>query len=1768
MPDALQPITSANAPRYRYYMVDIVTNKIVGEIPLEDVSYERSLKQPGSFEGKITVSEQTNALDLYNATMPGKTALYVVRDNEAVWGGIIWGRTYDLVGRSLAVSASEFTSYLNHRIVWKTFSHSYSVTLSKTPNSPTPYFYVAINNVTLKAPYSLTDEFGKPTKVEITFVDTKLRKYSGFYELRGTTSSPAALGNPTRKGFYVYIPNLPMPKSGVYSNVGMSAKTDTYSYLRDLLGNVFRDFVDIDFANDVIEPGIKEAIEVQYMQLTLSSPTSGVAKITTETEHKLVVGQRVEVSNLAAWLDGVHTVSNVPTTTTFEYVITDPVSLLDYETPIIMQAIPANTVPATERTPVTYRQVIQQFTEYVTSIKRVSGYTTLKFNSIHPFTVGQRVTINIAEQRPAMRTINGKSVNIFDYKKVQNVMAIDSTTPYTISFQETVATGYMSTTYDLKESNVLKPAENFVKNAGDMKLLQLSTKTDLGGATGTQSRGYNIGNKIRVVGVDAPTWDYPIYNGYHTVADVSPGTPRAITNYLVTTALNEFGTSYTYVELVLAGNAGFAEGDFILVDGLTGDPQLDGEYQLIYSAYSSGSNTTTIRYAKNTNIITLTSAPSGATASLNGNAWVIYEPANSEIRYSLKSEPDSVSAIASLKFTAATPTKKNSVTVTTQSRHSISVGDVVVVDFGTAEKSKDTKTYGGRVVVTGVGDLDQITYTLSGKRELPIPKIDLPETPKVGSVTRRIKSVQSTPSVEAKFTSISSERDANDGVVVTAYGADHDLNVGDYIVVEVDNPTLSAFENENVPARIESVTPNTFSYVADFASKLEAAPTADITKALTRIVSGVDVLEIDVKGVTSPKVYPKQTAKITAVDLTQAEATGRVTYTYDKVTTATLASGGASGENTFVISAPNPLIIEGLTMKGTGIPADTLVFSVDGTTITANKVFTSQVTGTVTFDPTINRNYDVIFDGFVDPEITTLPAVPGSGTIDFVSVNGATGDAYIQFTDLHNLDVESDKNWNVSNNHGMNITLSGFSDISITEIWWRHQTLPNRFPDLSPADFYELDAIPMGYSAYRKVFSTQLSFLNGTRFITGVPNSYSIKVHVGYGVPTVVSSRLGGATASWAGSPKRIFPEGKPFWSSLNGRLDITAVDPVAKKVFVTYKYLAGNSTDLGLLGVVDTSALDITAEFPEFTINETKLPDLEVGDFVDMSGFVSPELTALNKSGPHQITATNIDPLDSTIRKIQFYTPLEPIKGVKQQLSWTKPLVSVDQPKLLIPTPVSGTAYLDYSKENPEVFRITSASRSSSTPALATITTSDDHGLETGDYANVWVYGKGLAAFTQKNNPVAITRLSATQFSYALNTPTKIQYYSVYRKVATISFNSFAPHSFFIGDTVTISNVATNVNGSRVITSVGPASITFAVPNVTTTVRTTSVKGTISLTTPVTKTASINIATNAASMGQVLQAPTIYREPAVFARSWGEFPGSADIGGLTFSTNEYSGQDSTNSPLYGSALATVADVLDKYSNSLTGFEYRIDVSLGLAQSGEKEFKRQFVLIPLYPPTLTDYLNSLPDKKLAKGQAADPAAFGADKVIFEYPGNITNVSVAENAQNSATRIFVNNKNNKAGEGIEAAYSAAASTDLLAEGWPLLDRADTVDWPQGGGTDSAIAIDKWGNHDSEQDFHKSAQRFLRESRPPSGDIVITVNGSLNPVVGSYNPGEWCSIIVRDNFLKNRLGTALEPRKDMFVRRIDAIKVNVPNNPAFPEQINLTLVPDWQVDKIGE
>jgi hypothetical protein len=103
-------------PEYRYYVADLLTNEVIAEIPFTGVSYERSLSKAGSFSGTIPLIEATAHLELYDNTMPGKTALYVLRDGVCVWGGIIWGRQYSPTNKTLTVDANEFISYLYNKI--------------------------------------------------------------------------------------------------------------------------------------------------------------------------------------------------------------------------------------------------------------------------------------------------------------------------------------------------------------------------------------------------------------------------------------------------------------------------------------------------------------------------------------------------------------------------------------------------------------------------------------------------------------------------------------------------------------------------------------------------------------------------------------------------------------------------------------------------------------------------------------------------------------------------------------------------------------------------------------------------------------------------------------------------------------------------------------------------------------------------------------------------------------------------------------------------------------------------------------------------------------------------------------------------------------------------------------------------------------------------------------------------------------------------------------------------------------------------------------------------------------------------------------------------------------------------------------------------------------------------------------------------------------------------------------------------------------------
>ena len=346
-----------------------------------------------------------------------------------------------------------------------------------------------------------------------------------------------------------------------------------------------------------------------------------------------------------------------------------------------------------------------------------------------------------------------------------------------------------------------------------------------------------------------------------------------------------------------------------------------------------------------------------------------------------------------------------------------------------------------------------------------------------------------------------------------------------------------------------------------------------------------------------------------------------------------------------------------------------------------------------------------------------------------------------------------------------------------------------------------------------------------------------------------------------------------------------------------------------------------------------------------------------------------------------------------------------------------------------------------------------------------------------------------------------------------TVTLTTSVAHGFAVGQTIDILDVDDAAaeyaifGGTHRVTAV-PTSTTFtySVFTLEEDVATTAVTGTATLT------------------------------PRAWSNTYGPYPGNSDIG-ITYSTSSLSGTDTRNTTYRGYELRSVGKELDEYSDIVDGFEYRIDCSYDAVTNS---FRRQFVFLPI----------NLPNPPAA-GQVAPLSRYGADQIVFEYPGNINEVSISESAENSATRFFVVGNIGDLGSDISQPYAAATDTELLNAGWPILD-----------GTASQNDI-----YD-EDTLYSYARRYLSEFRPPMSDIDINVNGSIDPVVGTYAPGDWCAIIIDDEFVRLRMLTDLEPRDDILVRKIEAYDVTVPDGTPLPETVRLQLIPEWEVDKVGQ
>jgi hypothetical protein len=106
------------AANYRFLFADLLTNSILAELPLTGVSFNQQLNQAGTFQGHILLSGlNAYKFNVANGTIPGRTAIYVDSDGVLIWGGIIWGRDYNSTAQTLNITAREFESYFERRVI-------------------------------------------------------------------------------------------------------------------------------------------------------------------------------------------------------------------------------------------------------------------------------------------------------------------------------------------------------------------------------------------------------------------------------------------------------------------------------------------------------------------------------------------------------------------------------------------------------------------------------------------------------------------------------------------------------------------------------------------------------------------------------------------------------------------------------------------------------------------------------------------------------------------------------------------------------------------------------------------------------------------------------------------------------------------------------------------------------------------------------------------------------------------------------------------------------------------------------------------------------------------------------------------------------------------------------------------------------------------------------------------------------------------------------------------------------------------------------------------------------------------------------------------------------------------------------------------------------------------------------------------------------------------------------------------------------------------
>lgn len=116
-------------------------------------------------------------------------------------------------------------------------------------------------------------------------------------------------------------------------------------------------------------------------------------------------------------------------------------------------------------------------------------------------------------------------------------------------------------------------------------------------------------------------------------------------------------------------------------------------------------------------------------------------------------------------------------------------------------------------------------------------------------------------------------------------------------------------------------------------------------------------------------------------------------------------------------------------------------------------------------------------------------------------------------------------------------------------------------------------------------------------------------------------------------------------------------------------------------------------------------------------------------------------------------------------------------------------------------------------------------------------------------------------------------------------------------------------------------------------------------------------------------------------------------------------------------------------------------------------------------------------------------------MLFDYPSNLTDITVAGDGANDANTAYVKGTGNESG----TQYGYASETTLVSMGWPLLDMVDS------GHTSSSVqsTLDSWA----------VADVALYSAQPEQWQT--TVLADAEPRLGSYSSGHYVNYAVKDH-----------------------------------------------------